>query len=464
MKKTYRSSLVSFVWLLLVVIKAPSSPYIQETIAISYFDNNSRLPMYDPLKKGISDMLITDLSKVKGITIVERARLDMLLKEIKLGESKYFDPATTQKLGKGLGARFMLSGSFTVLGNSMRIDAHLIDVQSGAITTAEQITGETSKALELIKQLGRKVASILQVPPSPALTVLNQKEPNVALTALVAYSNAIELQDQGRNQEAEKILAKTVQEYPQFKVAKSKLDQMRKFLVLYDQKQQEIQQEKIRATLLQLNSSLAKLDPRQDNYADQIEAIWDLLFKAKKYRELLWFNLSIEKNYPKQLEERYLYNTIIAAQQLKEYDIYVPAAQKYLTQYPDNPMIGIVRTFYEVTLEEMETIEAGKVGLEEKIAKAVSRAKTEKEKLQLMTHVYHENSQFKEELATRKELLQYHTLLASEEEQELSSIFYCYLRLGKFTEARDVRKTLQEKYPTSKELKMMDMSLKGAPE
>src|SRR5665647_2880155 len=88
-----------------------------KTIAISYFDNSSGDAKYNALSKGIADMLITDLSKVKGITIVEREKLEKLIGEIKLGQSKYFDPATAQKLGKGLGAQNILTGSFYLLDN-----------------------------------------------------------------------------------------------------------------------------------------------------------------------------------------------------------------------------------------------------------------------------------------------------------------------------------------------------------
>ena len=71
-----------------------------KTIAISYFDNSSGDAKYNALSKGIADMLITDLSKIKGVTIVEREKLEKLIQEIKLGQSKYFDPTTAQKLGK----------------------------------------------------------------------------------------------------------------------------------------------------------------------------------------------------------------------------------------------------------------------------------------------------------------------------------------------------------------------------
>ena len=109
-----------------------------KTIAISYFDNSSGDAKYNALSKGIADMLITDLSKVKGVNIVEREKLEKLIQEIKLGQSKYFDPKTAQKLGKGLGAENIMTGSFYILDNTLRIDARLIDVESGSILLAEE--------------------------------------------------------------------------------------------------------------------------------------------------------------------------------------------------------------------------------------------------------------------------------------------------------------------------------------
>ena len=46
-----------------------------KTVAISYFDNTSGSEQYNPLSKGLADMLITDLSDVKSIQIVEREKL-----------------------------------------------------------------------------------------------------------------------------------------------------------------------------------------------------------------------------------------------------------------------------------------------------------------------------------------------------------------------------------------------------
>ena len=122
------------VFLLLSILLADT-----KTVAISYFDNTSGTEEYNPLSKGLADMLITDLSNVKSIQIVEREKLESLLKEIDLGEGKFIDPNTAQKLGKGLGAEYILTGAFLSIDPMMRIDARIIEVATGKIIGAEEM-------------------------------------------------------------------------------------------------------------------------------------------------------------------------------------------------------------------------------------------------------------------------------------------------------------------------------------
>ncbi|MBC7472806.1 MAG: hypothetical protein H7263_00835, partial [Candidatus Sericytochromatia bacterium] len=94
-------SYFTFVILLsLIFYTKPANAKIN-TVAISYFDNTSKDQELNPLSKGLADMMITDLSNVKSLKIVEREKLEKLLKEIKLDESKFIDQKTAQKLGKG---------------------------------------------------------------------------------------------------------------------------------------------------------------------------------------------------------------------------------------------------------------------------------------------------------------------------------------------------------------------------
>src|SRR5689334_10732556 len=112
------------------------------TVAVSYFDNNTGKAEYDPLAKGLADMLITDLGQLGALRIVEREKLNQILAELKLSRSKFIDPKTAQRVGKGLAAQFILSGGYTLAGDTIRIDARVFNVETGAVVTSERVEGK----------------------------------------------------------------------------------------------------------------------------------------------------------------------------------------------------------------------------------------------------------------------------------------------------------------------------------
>ncbi len=259
-----------------------------KTIAISYFDNSSGDAKYNALSKGIADMLITDLSKVKGVTIVEREKLEKLIQEIKLGQSKYFDQSTAQKLGKGLGAQNILTGSFYVLDNVIRLDARLIDVQTGGVIFAEQVSGNKNNFFALHQQLANLLAKNINVPYSPDLSGLYKAGEEVTLKEVVNYSNALELQDVGMSGDAKQLLEKTIKENPKFHFAKNKLEDIKEWLKKVELQREQLIQEELKNTI---NS----LDANSDKFGMQISNVWTTLLSSYKYNQLLSFNNSIRK-------------------------------------------------------------------------------------------------------------------------------------------------------------------------
>ena len=127
---------VIFLWLIQAATAAPS-------VAVSYFENTGNDAAMAPLQKGLAEMLITDLSVSKAITIVERSRLNDVLGEVKLQKNPYFDPEGAAKLGRGLGADFLITGSYLVMDDKIRIDARVVDVESSAVVLSVKTMGET---------------------------------------------------------------------------------------------------------------------------------------------------------------------------------------------------------------------------------------------------------------------------------------------------------------------------------
>jgi len=123
-----------------------------DTLAVLYFHNQGN-PELEPLKVGLSQMLISDLKGAEGVTVVERAQLQSILDELELGHSGMVDPDTAAQVGKLLGARWMLLGSYFELMGTLRIDARLVRVETGEIVHAHGADGSTQSFMTLEKQL-----------------------------------------------------------------------------------------------------------------------------------------------------------------------------------------------------------------------------------------------------------------------------------------------------------------------
>ena len=195
-----------------------------KTVAISYFDNTSGTKEYDPLSKGLADMLITDLSNVKSLKIVEREKLESLLKEIELGDGKFIDPNTAQKLGKGLGAGYMLTGSFLIMGETMRIDARLVDVGTGEITMAEEITGEKDTFFELEKSLVDKLVTTFDIVLSKSEQRRVKKVQTESFEAFNAFASAIDAFDRKEYDTSKKLFEKATEFDEDYDIAWERLD------------------------------------------------------------------------------------------------------------------------------------------------------------------------------------------------------------------------------------------------
>jgi TolB-like protein len=192
-------------------------------IAIIYFDNSGGEPSLDKLKKGLADMLITDLSNINMLAIVERDKLESILKEQKLNNSKEFDPNTASKVGKLLGAQIILTGGYFEMMGSLRLDARFIDVETGKILKADGVDGQTSNFFKIQKQLAWKIINTLDIKLSDGekkAIELNEKSKALSFEDANLYSQALDYFDKGEKKEAKEILVKITTTYPEFEPAK----------------------------------------------------------------------------------------------------------------------------------------------------------------------------------------------------------------------------------------------------
>jgi len=208
----------------LVAIPAASSPERlvgaepKKTVAILYFDNYTGKSDYDPLGKGISSMMISDLSVVKEIQLVERDRMQDLIKEIDLQHTNYFDSTTSVKVGRMVGAQYVVVGAFASVDPQMRIDTRVVRVETGEVVKSAQVTGDQDKFFDLEKKLSDRLIDGLGLALSPEeqqqLAAKQQANRVDALNTMADFSQALALYDRQDYEGAVKRMAPAVRRSP----------------------------------------------------------------------------------------------------------------------------------------------------------------------------------------------------------------------------------------------------------
>jgi len=253
--------LISLSGLFSLDVMAATAP----TVAVSYFENVDGQKELDPLSKGIADMLITDLTKLSSLKVVEREKLEELLSEIEINKSAYFDKKTAQKLGSGLGAEFILTGSFFMHNGEMRIDTRLLRVETGEVLLADYVSGKKAEFFALQKKLTDKIIKSLKVKPKKdeeyALLIPETK----SYEAFESYSIGIDAIDNGRLNIAELEFKKAVYYDDKFDKAKINLESV------INELQNKVKDIEVKTS--SLSSSLKDIDTRTQNIENEISLI-----------------------------------------------------------------------------------------------------------------------------------------------------------------------------------------------
>ncbi len=224
--------------LISLIAQALVAPLLaNKVLFIQNFQNNTKDNKYDHVGASLADMVISDIVAlgVDGVEVVERARIKILLSELKLQESEYFDQATTQKMGKGLGANYALAGSFTVINGVMRIDARLINVTTSKIHSSFKTKGDEKAIFDLEAELVKHIGKGLEIDFGEVSRdkLSGPKE----LDTLVKYADADSLIQKGDYKAATKAFGEVRKSEPEFKLGKEAYKEaMRKLYAAKDKR------------------------------------------------------------------------------------------------------------------------------------------------------------------------------------------------------------------------------------
>jgi adenylate cyclase len=138
----------------------PAQPAMLDkpSIAVLAFNNMSGDPEQEYFSDGISEDIITDLSKLSELHVI--ARNSTFTYKGK--------PVDVKQVGRDLGVRYVLEGSVRKAGNRVRVTGQLIDADSGAHIWADRFDRDLTDIFAVQDELTREIIAALKIKLSEA--------------------------------------------------------------------------------------------------------------------------------------------------------------------------------------------------------------------------------------------------------------------------------------------------------
>jgi serine/threonine protein kinase/Flp pilus assembly protein TadD len=128
-----------------------------KSVAVLYFENLSGAREDEYFRDGMTEDVITELSKVKNLRVFPRAAV-----------VAFRDQAVTApQVGEQLVAQYVLGGSLRRAGNRLRITAQLVEARTGTSVWAERYDRELSDVFEVQDEIARNITQALRIRLTP---------------------------------------------------------------------------------------------------------------------------------------------------------------------------------------------------------------------------------------------------------------------------------------------------------
>jgi serine/threonine protein kinase/thioredoxin-like negative regulator of GroEL len=129
----------------------------QKSVAVLYFENQSGSKEDEYFRDGITEDIVTELSKIAQLEIFPRS--EMLAFRDK--------PITALQVGQQLGAAYVLEGSIRRAGSRVRITAQLVEVATRHSVWAERFDRQLEDVFAIQEEIARSIAQALRITLTP---------------------------------------------------------------------------------------------------------------------------------------------------------------------------------------------------------------------------------------------------------------------------------------------------------
>jgi tetratricopeptide (TPR) repeat protein/predicted Ser/Thr protein kinase len=206
----------------------PAAVVQAQSLAILPFHNSSGDAQLDWLGPSLGDMLSTDVGQSAHLRTISPDRLQQVLHDLRIAPGSALDATTLQRIAEFTNADMIVSGTYTKLGDQIRIDASLQDLKRGVSTPLKAEAQNQQDVSGAVDRLADNIRQNLALSPDlvKELQAQSYKPTSKSVDALREYNEGAQLMRQANNLEALKHLQAAVKADPEFALAYSKLGEV----------------------------------------------------------------------------------------------------------------------------------------------------------------------------------------------------------------------------------------------
>ena len=183
---------------------------------------------FEALERGIAGMMISELAANPAARVVEREEIQRLLDEQNLGAQGRVDASTAAKLGKLVGARYMVMGTFVDFYGDFRVDVRLINSETGEVVKTESERMQRDHLFDIIRNISTRLMKGANLPALPRQASEQRMGRQIPTEALTYYSRALLYQDRGQKDKAVEMFNRALAIFPEYAEAQEGLQRVQR--------------------------------------------------------------------------------------------------------------------------------------------------------------------------------------------------------------------------------------------
>ena len=149
----------------------------------------------EALGPGLAQLLASELARSPGGRAVPRGSTGKAVADEALGARERVDAATAAKIGKLVGAQYVVVGNFVNFYDKFRLNVRVVDATTGefirGLSNDDPRMQGKAHMYQSVESVAQQILKELGLPPAPASNVI------VASDALIAWSLGLAAEDAG---------------------------------------------------------------------------------------------------------------------------------------------------------------------------------------------------------------------------------------------------------------------------